>query len=130
MKSTKAIRTALADWRLIHDAPSLARETFSDLDALERDRLALRAYTDEVRAELRRKDQHGVPLYTSILVADGDGNRERRYKQTELFEVSDYRVAVSFYFSEAAANYRVARSLAADCNRRFGVQLELPVLSA
>lgn len=127
MKAKDAIRGALADWRPVADAPSLARETFTSLDAAERDRLALRAYTDEVRTELRRKVD-GVPVYTSVVQPGEDGHAKRVYKQTELFDVSDYRVAVTFYLSEAKANQRVARSLARDCYRRYGVQLTLPGL--
>lgn len=129
MKSLDIIRAALADWRPIADAPELADSTFHDLDDEEIGRLALRAFTEEIRKELRRKIS-GVPVYTSVITADEDGERRRVYKQTALFEVADYRVAIDFYLRESEANRRVAKALAADCQRRLGIQLQIPGLAA
>lgn len=128
VKAREAIRAALVTWRPVEDAPSLARDTFGQLDHDEVLRLAMRAYTDEVRAELRRKDGNGVPQFTSVLTTDGEGNKQRIYKQTALFDVADYEMAITSYLAEARANYRVARCLAKDCARRLGVQLAVPGL--
>lgn len=129
MKSVEVIRERLSDWHPVNDAPSLADETFGQLDADEVIRLAKRAHTDNVRAELRRKNDDGVPVYTSVLMPDDDGEVRRIYKQTALFEVDDYAMAVSFYIAEARSNFQVAVALVKDCKRRHDVQLSLPTLS-
>lgn len=129
MKALDVIREALSEWRPVADAPSLARDTFAQLDADEVIRLAMRGYTDVVRGELRRKVD-GVPVYSSVVAADEEGNKRRIYKQTELFDVADYTVAVTFYVNEARANLHVARALMRDCERRLGVQLHIPGLEA
>jgi hypothetical protein len=129
VRSIDVIRKELSVWRPVADAPSLARDSFGKLDPDEVIRLAMRAYTEEVRQELRRKVD-GVPVYTSVIAADSEGNPQRLYKQTELFDVSDYRVAIDFYLREAEANRRVAKALAEHCKRRLGVQLMIPGLVA
>ena len=125
MKSSQAIGDALSAWRPIESAPDLAHETFELLDADEITRLAIRAYTDEVRAALRRKDVNGVPAYTSVLAPATDGKTVRVYKQTALFTEADYRAAVRFYRREADSNRRVADALVKDCKRRLGIQLRI-----
>jgi hypothetical protein len=125
MKAKETIRSALADWREIQNAPALAETTFGELDQDEVIRLAMRGYTDEIRAELRRKVD-GVPVYTSVLVANEEGDKRRVYKQTAMFDIADYQVAIRFYTAEAKANLKVAKALVKDCQRRLGVQLPLP----
>ncbi len=131
MKAHQLIRDALSDWRSVRNAPDLAHDLFADLDAEEIARLALRGLTDEVRSTLRRKDPNGVPLYTSVLAPDVEGEEPQRiYKQTALFDMNDYTVAVQFYRQEARANLRVARALVDDCLRRHGVQLQIDGITA
>ncbi|HWH13180.1 MAG TPA: hypothetical protein VNT51_00420 [Miltoncostaeaceae bacterium] len=90
MKSHQAIANALSDWKVVQDAPSLARDLFGALDDDERDRLALRAFTDEVRSTLRRKNADGVPVYGNVEQVDAaTGSLVRRYKQTAAFTVED-----------------------------------------
>lgn len=130
MKSSDIITDKLSAWREIQNAADLAHGTFDQLDTEEIQRLALRAYTEEWRAALRRKDANGVPIYTSILAPDETGELRRIYKQTALFDVEDYEVAIDFYQREAKANQRVAQALAADCFRRHGVQLSIDGLAS
>lgn len=125
MKSRELIADALSSWHAVQNAPDLAHQLFDRLDDDEKDRLAQRAFTDEVRATLRRKDENGVPLYTSVVQPDEKGEPQRIYKQTALFDEDDYRTAIGFYMREAAANRRVAVALVDDCKRRLGVQLSL-----
>jgi hypothetical protein len=125
VKSAALIADALSEWRPVRNAPDLAEELFQHLDSDEIERLARRAFTDEVRTGLRRKDADGVPLYTSVIESDDEGKPRRVYKQTALFDVADYEVAIAFYVREARANNRVALALIADCQRRLGVQLRL-----
>lgn len=129
IKASQAIADALSSWREIQDAPDLARDLFDLLDRDELARLAMRGLTDEIRATLRRR-HNGVPLYTSIVRTAKDGSQKRLYKQTALFDVDDYRVAVDQYARKAAGNYRVAVALVADCRARLGVQLPIPGLAA
>lgn len=131
MKAHDLIRDALSDWREVRNAPDLAHDLFNRLDSDEIERLAMRGLTDEVRATLRRKDTNGVPLYTSVLTPNPDGGDPQRiYKQTALFDVEDYKTAVSFYRREARANEVVAEALTADCYRRLGVQLAIDGLAS
>jgi hypothetical protein len=125
VKARQVIAETLSAWRPVQHAPDLAHETFARLDADERDRLALRAYTEEIRQALRRKDKNGVPVYTSVTRPNAEGRPERVYKQTALFDVADYETAVGFYLREARANTNVARMLVADCARRLGVQIDI-----
>jgi hypothetical protein len=60
-----------------------------------------------------------------VIESDDEGKPRRVYKQTALFDVADYEVAIAFYVREARANNRVALALIADCQRRLGVQLRL-----
>lgn len=125
MKSKDLIADALSEWRPVRNAPDLAHQLFDRLDDDEIQRLAQRAFTDEVRASLRRKDENGVPIYTSVLNVDGAGNETRIYKQTELFDVDDYRDAIASYMRASVANRAVAIALSKDCHARLGVQLRL-----
>lgn len=125
MKSKQLIADALSDWRGVRNAPDLAHDLFTQLDDDEIERLALRGLTEEVRATLRRKDENGVPLYTSVTQPDENGEPRRVYKQTALFDEDDYVVAIGFYMREAVANRRVAEALVKDCKRRLGIQLSL-----
>lgn len=131
MKARTLIHDALSDWRPVRNAPDLAHDLFDQLDADEITRLAMRGLTDEIRATLRRKDSNGVPLYTSVLTPDPDGGEPQRvYKQTAMFDVEDYTVAIRFYRQEARANDAVAEALVADCKRRLGVQLSIDGLAS
>lgn len=130
MKARELIDDALSAWRPVESAPDLARDIYDHLDADEVARLAMRGLTDEVRAMLRRKDENGVPVYTSVWAPGDDGTPQRIYKQTALFEVNDYTTAVDFYRREARANLRVAQALTADCYRRLGVQLSIDGLAS
>lgn len=126
MKAHQLIADALSDWRAVRDAPDLAHDLFGALSEDEVERLALRAFTDEVRATLRRKDSNGVPLYGNVEQADPlTGELVRRYKQTALFEVEDYQAAIKSCRVRAEAEHRTARALARDCAQRLGVQLTL-----
>lgn len=125
MKSSRLIADALSDWRVVRDAPDLAHDLFDQLDDEERERLALRAFTDEVRATLRRKVD-GVPLYANVEQVDpATGETVRRYKQTAMFDVDDYVVAIKACRARAEAEHRTARALQQDCAKRLGVQLRL-----
>jgi hypothetical protein len=126
MKSHQAINKALSDWKVVRDAPSLARDLFDDLDDGERDRLALRALTDEVRSTLRRKDSSGVPVYGNVEKVDtATGTTVRQYKQVSAFDVADYGAAIRSARRRAAAENRTVAALRADCAARLGVQLTL-----
>lgn len=126
MKAQQLIADALSEWREVQDAPDLAQQLFDRLDDDEIERLAVRGFTDEVRAALRRKDSGGVPVYANVERIDKDGSRIRLYKQTSLFTVDDYRIAVASYERRAAANHRVAVALAKDCKTRLHVTIPLP----
>lgn len=126
MKSHALIADALSEWRTVQDAPDLAHDLFGGLDADEVERLALRAFTDEVRAALRRKNSDGVPVYGNVEKVDPTtGQRTRRYKQTAMFDESDYRSAIESCRARAAAEIRTADALVKDCAERLGVQLRL-----
>lgn len=126
MKSHQAISNALSDWKVVQDAPSLARDLFGALDDDERDRLALRAFTDEVRSTLRRKDSDGVPVYGNVERVDAStGATVRRYKQVAAFDLDDYGAAIRSARRRAAAESRTVSALRRDCAVRLGVQLTL-----
>jgi hypothetical protein len=125
MKAARLIADALSDWRVVRDAPDLAFDLFAQLDEDELHRLALRAFTDEVRATLRRKVD-GVPLYANVEQVDPTtGETVRRYKQTAMFDVDDYVSAIASCQRRADAERRTARALRDDCAKRLGVQLRL-----
>lgn len=126
MKSHQVIANALSDWKAVQDAPSLARDLFGALDVEECERLALRAFTDEVRSTLRRKDASGVPLYGNVEKVDvATGEAVRQYKQVAAFDVEDYGVAIRSARRRAAAEARTVAALRADCAARLGVQLTI-----
>lgn len=126
MKSHQAINDALSEWRAVTDAADLAQELFGQLDDDEVQRLALRGFTEEIRAALRRK-RNGVPVYSNVDQVDAKTGKKRTvYKQTALFKEADYRTAVRSYADRAANNLTVARALALECKRRLGVQIPLP----
>lgn len=125
MKSARLIADALSDWRVVRDAPDLAHELFAHLDEDELERLALRAFTEEIRGTLRRKVD-GVPMYANVEQVDpATGETVRRYKQTAMFDLDDYVVAIKACRSRAEAEHRTARALQKDCAKRLGVQLRL-----
>jgi hypothetical protein len=124
VKAKHLIADALSEWRPVQDAPDLAHSLFAALDDDERERLALRAFTDEVRASLRQKVD-GVPIYASVERVNEQGETVRHYKQTALFDVEDYRIAIDACQRRAAAETRTARALQKDCAARLGVQLTL-----
>lgn len=125
MTSHKLIADALSDWRTIRNAADLAHDLVADLTEDDRERLILRALTEEVRAALRRKE-NGVPVYGNVEVIDPvTGEKVRRYKQTAMFDVEDYRSAIASCSQRAKAEMRTARALRADCASRLGVQLYL-----
>jgi hypothetical protein len=125
MKAARLIADALSDWRVVQDAPDLAHELFDHLDEDELTRLAQRAFTEEVRAALRRK-VNGVPVYANVEQVDPvTGEKVRLYKQTAMFDVDDYIVAIKACRSRAEAEHRTARALQKDCAARLGVQLRL-----
>lgn len=125
MKAARLIADALSDWRIVRDAPDLAHDLFDGLDDDEVQRLALRAFTDEVRATLRRKVD-GVPVYANVEQVDpATGETVRRYKQTAMFDVDDYVSAIASCNRRADAERRTARALQKDCAARLGVQLRL-----
>lgn len=126
MKSHELIAETLSEWRPVTSAAELAHESFDRLGTDEIGRLALRAYTDEIRAALRRKES-GVPAYSNIDRVNPDsGDLERVYKQTALFNIDDYRAAVNSYARRAHDNWKVAAALASKCQAELGVQLTIP----
>lgn len=126
MKSHEVIAEALSEWRPVASAADLAQQTFDQLDDDERERLAMRAYTDEIRAALRRK-RDGVPVYSNVDQVDPQtGEKRTVYKQTALFDEQDYRAAVRSYTDRAQDNLTVARALVNECKVRLGVQIPLP----
>lgn len=126
MKSHAVIASALSDWKDVRDAPSLARDLFDSLDDEERERLALRAFTDEVRSTLRRKGADGVPVYGNVERVDvATGQTVRQYKQVAAFDLDDYGAAIRSARRRAAAEARTVAALRADCAARLGVQLTL-----
>lgn len=130
MKSHQVIAESLSTWRTVESAVDLAHETFHQLDDDERERLALRAYTDEVRATLRRKHK-GVPAYSNVdRLNPATGQVEQVYKQTEAFDVEDYKMAVRSYGNRARQNLNVAKALAEKCRADLGVQLPIPFASS
>lgn len=129
MKAREIIAHTLRDWHSVN-APEQAEATFGLLDSDEIHRLALRAFTEEWRRELRVKDENGVPKYASINVRDDNGKQVRLYKQTDLFDESDYAVAIKGHVVEARSHLRAAKALAADAAKRLGVQIEIPGIEA
>lgn len=126
MKASQLIADALTAWRTYEDAADLAHQNFDQLDEDEIERLARRAFTEEFRSTLRRKDRNGVPLYGNVEATDpATGKTVRRYKQTAMFDVEDYRVAIAACRVRIAAEDRTARALVKDCADRLGVQLRL-----
>lgn len=126
MKAAQLITDALSSWRTYEDAADQAHQYFDQLDADEVNRLARRAFAEEFRSMLRRKDSSGVPLYGNVEVTDpSTGKTTRRYKQTAMFTADDYRVAINACHLRASAERRTARALQKDCAARLGVQLRL-----
>jgi hypothetical protein len=113
----------------VHSASDLAQQHFDLLDEDEVQRLALRGFTEEVRAALRRK-VNGIPVYANVETTDASGQKVQQYKQTEAFDVEDYRIAIASYSRRARAEIRTAEALIAECANRLGVQLTLPAGAA
>lgn len=126
MKAAQLIADALSSWNTYEDASAQAHQHFQHLDPDEVERLARRAFTEEFRATLRRKDANGVPLYGNVATTDRvTGQTVKRYKQTAMFDVDDYRVAINDCHLRAASERRTARALQKDCLVRLGVQVTL-----
>lgn len=124
MKAREIINEALSEWREVQSAADLAHETYDRLTEDEVARLAMRGYTDEIRAALRRKEPTGVPAYANVdQVDEVTGRKVKIYKRTELFDASDYKVAVRSYRRRAKENAVVADALTLQCAERLGVQL-------
>ena len=131
MKAHELIADLLSEWHAVHDAADLAHQIFDGLDDEELSRLAMRGLTEEVRRALVRSNPNGVPTYSSVeRVNVTTGKTERFYKQTELFEVADYEVAVRSYRKRADQNAAIAAALIRDCKVRLGVQLNLDEATA
>lgn len=129
VKAREIIAGRMRDWRTV-DAPTMAEETFAALDADEVERLALRAFTDEWRTELRAKDCDGVPRYASIVRLDAAGREVRLYKQVALFDVDDFAAAIGYHRDEALSHMRAAAALTKRCRAVHGVDVVLPGLEA
>lgn len=128
MKSRDLIANSMREWRTIN-APELADRLFERLDADEIYRLAMRGLADEVRAELRTKDENGVPKYGSLEIVDATtGEKQRIYKQTAMFDVDEYRAVANYHIGEARSHLKTAEAIAGAAHKRFGVQLEIPEL--
>lgn len=126
MKAHEVIADSLSEWRTVTNIPDLAREQYDRLDAGEVERLAIQGLAAEYRKAFTRKTE-GVPAYSCVDVMQSDGRKAKRYKQTEAFDVEDFRVATASYRNRANENLRVAAALSAACAERFGVQLGLDV---
>lgn len=123
MKAINLINDALSEWRTIRHAPDLAQELFDRLDADEVHRLAVAGFAAEIRKGLRKK-VGGVPTYSNIeVINESTGKKERRYKQTEAFTVTDFERAITSYRTRARAHDNVAEALIKACAAKFGVQL-------
>jgi hypothetical protein len=122
MKFHDLMSDALSEWRPVRNAADLAHEIAAHLDDDERERIFMRGLTNEVRQSLRRKDSTGCPTYSNVDRIDpSTGAKTRIYKQTELFSVDDFKVAVASYLARADENRKVAGALAASCKTRHGV---------
>ena len=129
MKARDLIVNSMREWRTVN-APDLANQLFDRLDANEVYRLAMRGLTDEVRTELRTKDENGVPKYGSLEIVDrATGEKQRIYKQTSMFDVDEYRAVANYHIGEARAHLKTAEAIAGAASKRFGVQLEIPQLA-
>lgn len=122
MKAHEVIADSLSEWRTVTNIPDLARQEFDRLDNDEVTRLAIAGLAAEYRKAFTRKT-NGVPAYSSVDVIERTGRKVKRYKQTEPFDVDDFRVAVQSYRARSQENTRVAQALVVACQERFGVQL-------
>lgn len=125
MKAFNLINDALSEWRAVRSAPDLAHELFARLDADEIERLALAGFASEIRKALTKKVQ-GLPQYSNVEVIDpATGKKIKRYKNTELFDAEDYRVAVNSYMKRSRSNFDIAKALANAAAAKLGIQLSL-----
>ena len=130
MKAFNLINDALSEWRAVRSAPDLAHELFGRLDADEIERLALAGFASEIRKALTKKVQ-GLPQYSNVEVIDPTtGKKIKRYKNTELFDAEDYRVAVNSYMKRSRSNFDIAKALANAAAAKLGIQLSLSEQSA
>ena len=130
MKAFNLINDALSEWRAVRSAPDLAHELFTRLDADEIERLALAGFASEIRKALTKKVQ-GLPQYSNVEVIDpATGKKIKRYKNTELFDAEDYRVAVNSYMKRSRSNFDIAKALANAAAAKLGIQLSLSEQSA
>ncbi len=125
MKAFTLINDALSEWRAVRSAPDLAHELFGHLDQAELERLALAGFAAEIRKALTKKVK-GVPQYSNVEVIDKvTGKKIKRYKNTELFNAEDYRVAVNSYMKRSRSNFDIAKALANAAAAKLGIQLSL-----
>ena len=109
----------------MRSAPDLAHELFAHLDQAELERLALAGFAAEIRKALTKKVK-GVPQYSNVEVIDKvTGKKIKRYKNTELFDAEDYRVAVNSYMKRSRSNFDIAKALANAAAAKLGIQLSL-----
>ena len=127
MKAFNLINDALSEWRAVRSAPDLAHELFDQLDPAEVERLAVAGFAAEIRKALTKKVK-GLPQYSNVEVIDSvTGKKTKRYKNTELFNADDYRVAVDSYMKRSRSNFDIAKALADAAAAKLGIQLTLSV---
>lgn len=127
MKAINLIHDALSEWRPVRSAPDLAHELYKHLDADEVERLAIAGLTGEVRKALTKRVK-GIPVYSNVETIDpATGKKVKQYKQTNLFNVDDFRIAADSYMKRTRSNYDIACALAAACVKKYGVQLAVDI---
>ena len=71
------------------------------------------------------KDETNWPVWASVEKTDENGNKVRVYKQETLFDVDDYRQAVSYHSGVSNHHRAMASGYARRCRNRFNRQIPL-----
>lgn len=76
-----------------------------------------------VRRFARMRGSDGIPLLSSVVVTDGDGEEQRVYKPERLFNVDDYVDAIHFHRERSRGHAKTAADYERRGRERFGEQL-------
>jgi hypothetical protein len=72
----------------------------------------------------------GLPAYQSVVTTDPmTGETERRYKQEAMFDRDDYAQAIRYHRQRAEHHLREATGLAEHGRERYGLQLDLDLVT-
>lgn len=92
----------------------------------ELDLIAFRSVQEQCRRVLREKDSGGLPKVSRTTDTSDDGLSI--WKQRELWLPGDYELNCAEHISQRDEGHTIAVKLAAECEIRFGVAIDIPEL--